>query len=89
MAAKTKARKKVAKTAVKTAARKVGADPWSDVGHGSHLHIGNFLTFVGILWWTFIRHKDRDFAAAAQLPFADDDAVATPSAGNREEQRHV
>ena len=49
----------------------------------------SFLTFVGILWWTFIRHKDRDFAAAAQLPFADDDAVATPSAGNRQEQRHV
>jgi cytochrome c oxidase cbb3-type subunit 4 len=49
----------------------------------------SFLTFVGILWWTFIRHKDRDFAAAAQLPFADDDAVATPPAGNREEQRHV
>lgn len=41
MAAKTKARKKVAKTASK----KVGADPWSDVGHGSHLHIGHFLTF--------------------------------------------
>ena len=49
----------------------------------------SFLTFVGILWWTFIRHKDRDFAAAAQLPFADDDAVDTPPAGNREEQRHV
>ena len=49
----------------------------------------SFLTFVGILWWTFIRHKDRDFAAAAQLPFADDDAVAIPSAGKQEEQRHV
>lgn len=48
----------------------------------------SFLTFVGILWWTFIRHKDRDFAAAAQLPFADDDAVATPQAG-KQEQRHV
>ena len=41
MAAKTKARKKVAKTAVKKV-----ADPWSDVGdRGSHLHIGHFLTF--------------------------------------------
>ena len=40
MAAKTKARKKVAKTTVKKA-----ADPWSDVGHGGHLHIGHFLTF--------------------------------------------
>ena len=42
VAAKTKARKKVAKTAVRM--KKV-ADPWSDVGHGSHLHIGHFLTF--------------------------------------------
>lgn len=42
MAAKTKARKsKVARTAVK----KSGSDPWSDVGGGSHLHIGHFLTF--------------------------------------------
>ncbi len=34
MAAKTKARK----------SKKV-TDPWSDVGGGSHLHIGHFLTF--------------------------------------------
>jgi cytochrome c oxidase cbb3-type subunit 4 len=49
----------------------------------------SLLTFVGILWWTFIRHKDRDFAAAAQLPFADDDAVARPAANIQQEQRHV
>ena len=43
MAAKTKARK--TKT-VRTAKKKTRADPWSDVGdHGSHLHIGHFLTF--------------------------------------------
>ena len=42
MAAKTKARKK---KVVKTATKK-SADPWADVGeHGSHLHIGHFLTF--------------------------------------------
>jgi cytochrome c oxidase cbb3-type subunit 4 len=32
----------------------------------------SFLTFLGILWWTFIRHRNDDFAQAAQLPFADD-----------------
>jgi cytochrome c oxidase cbb3-type subunit 4 len=36
----------------------------------------SFLTFVGILWWTFIRHASADFAQAAQLPFADDAADA-------------
>jgi DNA-binding MarR family transcriptional regulator len=42
VAAKTKARKKkVVKTVIKKS-----ADPWADVGdHGSHLHIGHFLTF--------------------------------------------
>ncbi|HEY6457288.1 MAG TPA: MarR family winged helix-turn-helix transcriptional regulator [Steroidobacteraceae bacterium] len=43
MAAKTKARKT---KIVRTAKKKKRADPWSDVGdHGSHLHIGHFLTF--------------------------------------------
>ncbi len=57
----------------------------------SAMTVISFLTFVGILWWTFIRHKDRDFDAAAQLPFADDDVVATttPAPDNRQEQRHV
>jgi cytochrome c oxidase cbb3-type subunit 4 len=32
----------------------------------------SFTTFIGILAWTFMR-KEGDFAAAAQLPFADDD----------------
>jgi len=54
----------------------------------SAMTVISFLTFVGILWWTFIRHKDRDFAAAAQLPFADDDAVASASDMSGE-QRHV
>jgi cytochrome c oxidase cbb3-type subunit 4 len=55
----------------------------------SAMTVISFLTFIGILWWTFIRHKDRDFAAAAQLPFADDDAVAAPAPGTRQEQSHV
>ena len=55
----------------------------------SAMTVISFLTFVGILWWTFIRHKDRDFAAAAQLPFADDDVVAKQAPDNQQEQRHV
>jgi cytochrome c oxidase cbb3-type subunit 4 len=55
----------------------------------SAMTVVSFLTFVGILWWTFIRHKDRDFAAAAQLPFADDDVAATQAPDNQQEQRHV
>ena len=57
----------------------------------SAMTVISFLTFIGILWWTFIRHKDHDFAAAAQLPFADDDGVATafPAPDIQQEQRHV
>jgi len=45
----------------------------------------SFLTFLGILWWTFIHHKDQDFHAAAQLPFADEDV----SDQAQQEQGHV
>jgi cytochrome c oxidase cbb3-type subunit 4 len=38
--------------------------------------IVSFTTFLGILAWTFLLRKERDFAATAALPFADDD-VAT------------
>jgi cytochrome c oxidase cbb3-type subunit 4 len=33
----------------------------------------SFATFSGILAWTFLR-KEKDFAQAASLPFADDAA---------------
>jgi cytochrome c oxidase cbb3-type subunit 4 len=33
----------------------------------------SFITFAGILWWAYVRHKEDDFATAAQLPFADDE----------------
>ena len=33
----------------------------------------SFVTFLGILAWTFVLRKERDFAATAALPFADDD----------------
>jgi cytochrome c oxidase cbb3-type subunit 4 len=41
----------------------------------SAMTVVSFLTFIGILWWTFIRHKRHDFDAAAQLPFADEDSA--------------
>ncbi|WP_317203299.1 cbb3-type cytochrome c oxidase subunit 3 [Janthinobacterium sp.] len=44
----------------------------------------SFITFIGIMWWTFITHRRSDFDVAAQLPFADDDA-----AGNDGERDHV
>jgi cytochrome c oxidase cbb3-type subunit IV len=34
----------------------------------------SFLTFVGIILWTFVAHSNDDFAQAAALPFADDAA---------------
>jgi cytochrome c oxidase cbb3-type subunit 4 len=40
----------------------------------SVMTVVSFITFVGILWWTFISRRSSDFDAAAQLPFADDDA---------------
>jgi cytochrome c oxidase cbb3-type subunit 4 len=38
--------------------------------------IVSFVCFLGIVAWTFVLRKERDFAATAALPFADDD-VAT------------
>ena len=40
----------------------------------SIMTVVSFITFIGILWWTFITHRNSDFDAAAQLPFADDQA---------------
>jgi cytochrome c oxidase cbb3-type subunit 4 len=34
----------------------------------------SFATFAGILAWTYVLRKERDFAQAAQLPFADNAA---------------
>jgi cytochrome c oxidase cbb3-type subunit 4 len=33
----------------------------------------SFATFTGILAWTYVLRKEKDFAQAAGLPFADDD----------------
>jgi cytochrome c oxidase cbb3-type subunit 4 len=45
--------------------------------------VASFITFVGILWWTFVHHKRADFDNAATAVLADDDA------NNNTEQRHV
>jgi cytochrome c oxidase cbb3-type subunit IV len=33
----------------------------------------SFVTFIGIVAWTYVLRKERDFAATARIPFADDD----------------
>ncbi len=33
----------------------------------------SFITFAGILWWTLVSRSEKDFAAAAELPFADEE----------------
>jgi cytochrome c oxidase cbb3-type subunit 4 len=33
----------------------------------------SFITFAGILWWTFISHRKSDFDAVANLPFDDEE----------------
>jgi cytochrome c oxidase cbb3-type subunit 4 len=39
----------------------------------SVMTIVSFTTFMGILTWTYVLRKERDFAATAAIPFADDD----------------
>ena len=34
--------------------------------------VASFITFMGILAWTFFLNREQDFAKAAALPFADD-----------------
>ena len=33
----------------------------------------SFITFVGILWWTYARHSKADFDAIARLPLDDEE----------------
>lgn len=35
----------------------------------------SFVTFIGIVAWTYVLRKERDFAATARLPFADEDGA--------------
>lgn len=39
----------------------------------SVMTVVSFVTFVGILVWTFAARRSADFAEAAALPFADDE----------------
>jgi cytochrome c oxidase cbb3-type subunit 4 len=34
----------------------------------------SLLTFLGIIYWTFVAHRKQDFDEAAMLPFADEEA---------------
>lgn len=36
----------------------------------------SFLSFIGIIWWTYGAHRGTDFDAAADLPFADEHDLA-------------
>ena len=38
----------------------------------SLMTVVSFTTFLGILDWTYVLHKNKDFEAAAELPFADE-----------------
>jgi len=59
----------------------------------SVMTVVSFTTFLGILWWTFSR-SNKDFDAAAHLPF-DDEALDYPAAAAaapasaKEERAHV
>jgi cytochrome c oxidase cbb3-type subunit 4 len=35
--------------------------------------VASFITFIGILWWTYVHHKRADFNEAATALLADDD----------------
>jgi len=36
-----------------------------------------FAVYVGIVWWSYTPDRAERFAAAAELPFADDDLPAS------------
>ena len=59
----------------------------------SAMTVISLVTFLGILWWTFSRRRNDDFAEAEQLPFADEfvDAVVAKNikAAQQGEGRHV
>ena len=39
----------------------------------SVMTVVSFVTFIGIVAWAYWRHSESDFAAAAALPFADEE----------------
>ncbi|MDO9420917.1 MAG: CcoQ/FixQ family Cbb3-type cytochrome c oxidase assembly chaperone [Herminiimonas sp.] len=49
----------------------------------SIMTVVSFLTFVGILVWTYVIHRGSDFDTAARTPFADEEDM------EKEEHSHV
>jgi cytochrome c oxidase cbb3-type subunit 4 len=41
----------------------------------SAMTVVSFLTFIGILWWSFMPSRKPAFDEAARLPFADDEVL--------------
>lgn len=39
----------------------------------SIMTVVSFVTFIGILVWTFVLHRKSDFDVAARAPFADEE----------------
>lgn len=54
----------------------------------SVMTVVSFITFIGILWWTFVGRRGSDFDAAARLPFDDDEATAASAQVAATEVRH-
>jgi len=40
----------------------------------SVITVASFATFIGIVWWAYSGRRNADFAEAARLPFADENA---------------
>ena len=43
----------------------------------SVMTVVSFVTFIGIVWWAYIHHKETDFSNAAQAPFDDEPLKST------------
>jgi len=54
----------------------------------SVMTVVSFITFSGILWWTFMSRRSADFDEAAQLPFADDDDAQAVDHIDQTEKHH-
>ena len=49
----------------------------------SIMTVVSFVTFIGILAWTFIMHRSSDFDTVARAPFADEEDL------EQKEDKHV
>jgi len=58
------------------------------VDPSSIMTVISFITFIGILWWTFLFKRRVDFDAAAMLPFADEPVDADLAADKTRSIRH-